>query len=66
MEELRSLEEELEKMLHEDDDYWVRNDAKFRAVEQTSTYEEFQNFVKEKTRLTKTENGKLTTSNSYV
>ena len=46
MEELLELEVELERILADDDLYWVRNDAKFRAVAQTRTYEEFQNFVK--------------------
>ena len=41
-----ALESELNGMVEEDDDYWRRNDAKFRAAKQGATYEEFQQIVK--------------------
>jgi hypothetical protein len=44
--DLDRLEKELNGMLVEQDLYWLRNDAKLRAVEQTSSYEQFQNIVK--------------------
>jgi len=43
-----SLESELSNLVAEDDLYWIRNEAKFRAVNQTANYEEFKNFVKVK------------------
>ncbi len=50
LQELDELERNLAAMLSEDDLYWLRNDAKFRAVEQTDNYQEFDNFVKVKTK----------------
>jgi hypothetical protein len=44
--DLDHLEKELNGMLAEQDLYWLRNDAKLRAVQQTSSYEQFQNIVK--------------------
>lgn len=41
------LAADLMKMVVEDDLYWLRNDAKIRAAEQTSNYQEFSNLVKE-------------------
>ena len=40
------LEAELTGLAQEESLYWLRNDAKFRAVQNTSSYEEFQNIVK--------------------
>ena len=40
-----ALEAELNALVAEEDLYWVRNEAKFRAVEQTASYDEFQNIV---------------------
>jgi len=44
--ELDQLEEELTGVLGEDAKYWRENDAKFRAVAQNSTYEQFEDIVK--------------------
>ena len=44
---LETLEQELINLVQEDNDYWLRNDAKFRAIEQTSNYDDFDRFVKE-------------------
>ena len=40
-----ALEAELNALAAEEDLYWTRNAAKFRAVEQTASYDEFQNIV---------------------
>ena len=39
------LESDLRSLVASDDLYWTRNDAKFRAAEQTKTYREFKKFV---------------------
>lgn len=44
--ELDQLEEELNGVLGADAKYWRENDAKFRAVAQNSTYEQFEDIVK--------------------
>jgi hypothetical protein len=41
-----ALESELNSLVAEEDDYWTRNAAKFRAAEQCSNYDDFQNIVK--------------------
>ena len=39
----KKLEQDLQNQIHEDELYWVRNDAKLRAVTQgTPTYEDFR------------------------
>ena len=44
--DLGALEAELNSLVAEEDLYWTQNAAKFRAVEQTASYDEFQNIVK--------------------
>ena len=44
--DLSALEAELNSLVAEEDLYWTQNAAKFRAVEQTASYDEFQNIVK--------------------
>lgn len=46
MASLDQMEEELNSMLAQDNRYWRENDAKFRAVAQNSTYEQFEDIVK--------------------
>ncbi len=43
-----ALESSLNALVQEEDLYWTRNAAKFRAVEQSSNYDEFQEIVKVK------------------
>jgi len=40
------IESELNSVLDQDSRYWRENDAKFRAVAQNSTYEQFEEIVK--------------------
>jgi coiled-coil domain-containing protein 103 len=42
MRELENLEQEMASMLVQDEAYWRQNDAKFRAVAQNVTYEQFE------------------------
>ena len=44
--DLGALEAELNSLVAEEDLYWTQNAAKFRAAEQTASYDEFQNIVK--------------------
>ena len=44
--ELENLETELNKVLVNDERYWRENEAKFRAVAQNVTYEQFEDIVK--------------------
>ena len=53
------LEAELGQLVGEESLYWLRNDAKFRAAQNTSSYEEFQNIVKVISNQTKTEKKKI-------
>jgi len=34
------------KEVHSENDYWMRNEAKFRAAKQGASYDEFQQIVK--------------------
>ena len=43
---LDQVETELNTMLEQDNRYWRENDAKFRAVAQNATYEQFEDIVK--------------------
>ena len=43
---LDQVETELNSMLAQDRSYWRENDAKFRAVAQNATYEQFEDIVK--------------------
>jgi len=43
---LGQVETELNTMLEQDNRYWRENDAKFRAVAQNATYEQFEDIVK--------------------
>ena len=42
MQELDSLEQEMASLLVQDETYWRQNDAKFRAVAQNVSYEQFE------------------------
>jgi hypothetical protein len=42
MRELENLEQEMANILVQDETYWRQNDAKFRAVAQNVTYEQFE------------------------
>ena len=44
--ELENLEREMSRVLVSDEKYWRENDAKFRAVAQNVTYEQFEDIVK--------------------
>eukprot|EP00088_Acartia_fossae_P002243 TRINITY_DN10891_c0_g2_i1.p1 TRINITY_DN10891_c0_g2~~TRINITY_DN10891_c0_g2_i1.p1 ORF type:complete len:283 (+),score=67.43 TRINITY_DN10891_c0_g2_i1:34-882(+) len=44
--ELESLQNELSKVVKHDETYWRQNDAKFRAVAQNATYDQFEEIVK--------------------
>ncbi len=46
MHELERLEEEMAGMLAQDQVYWTQNDAKFRAVAQNVSYEQFEEIGK--------------------
>ncbi|XP_060536676.1 uncharacterized protein LOC132708379 [Cylas formicarius] len=43
--ELNNLFKELKSNLDSDKQYWLRNDAKIRAVVSSKTYDEFRNIV---------------------
>ena len=43
---LDRLESELNSVLEQDSRYWTENDAKFRAVAQNVSYEQFEEIVK--------------------
>jgi hypothetical protein len=42
MRELESLEQEMKNLLVQDESYWRQNDAKFRAVAQNVSYDQFE------------------------
>jgi len=42
MRELESLEEEMQRLVVQDESYWRQNDAKFRAVAQNVSYDQFE------------------------
>ncbi len=44
--ELESLHNDLSKVLKNDEAYWRQNDAKFRALAQNATYDQFEEIVK--------------------
>ena len=44
--DLEKLETDLVAMVEEDNLYWTKNDAKFRAAKQHVSYEEFDKIVK--------------------
>ena len=45
--ELESLEQKMKNVLVQDETYWRQNDAKFRAVAQNVTFEQFEEIGKE-------------------
>ena len=44
--ELESLANDLSKVIKSDEVYWRQNDAKFRALAQNATYDQFEEIVK--------------------
>ncbi len=44
--ELESLHNDLSKVIKNDEVYWRQNDAKFRALAQNATYDQFEEIVK--------------------
>ena len=44
--ELESLHNDLSKVIKSDEVYWRQNDAKFRALAQNATYDQFEEIVK--------------------
>ena len=44
--ELESLHNDLSKVIKNDEAYWRQNDAKFRALAQNATYDQFEEIVK--------------------